>query len=75
MKKHTNAGSTTQACVFDFLKKNPNKTSSQISQVLGIDKNIVDLTIKKLIKGGFIEFKKSNFSRSIKKIREMKHDR
>lgn len=73
MTKHTIAGADTQACIFDFLKKNPNKTSAQISQSLGISQNVVDLAIKKLIKGGFIEFKKNNFSRSIKKIKEMRN--
>ncbi|HCB1663608.1 TPA: hypothetical protein MYP81_000653 [Citrobacter farmeri] len=46
MTKHTIAGADTQACIFDFLKKNPNKTSAQISQNLGISKNVVDLAIK-----------------------------
>lgn len=75
MKKHKTAGVDTQAFVFDYLKKNPNKTSVQISEILGIEKKVVDLTIKKLIKGGFIEFKRNNFTRAIKKIKEKKHDR
>ncbi|HDW3536631.1 TPA: MarR family transcriptional regulator [Escherichia coli] len=71
--KRANGGKAVQAKVLDFLKKSPNKNISQISEHLGIEKRSIEIAIKHLIKGGFIEFKKNNFSRSIKKIKEMRN--